>query len=90
MNGTSIFEYSSIKVSGTNFMFKYWPNFLGGKLEILKTNRRVACAMYIALCTRTRISMLCDFRVELGTFVECEPTSIVPTFQTSIHEGRAV
>ena len=90
MNGTSIFEYSSIKVSGTNFKFKYWPNFLGGKLEKLKTNRRVACAMYIALCTRTRISMLCDFRVELGTFVECEPTSIVLTFQTSIHEARAV
>ena len=26
MNGTSIVEYSSMKVSGTNFEFKYWPN----------------------------------------------------------------
>ena len=63
---------------------------LRGKLEKLKTNRRVLCVMDTALCTRTKISMLCDFRVELGTYVECEPTSIVPTFQTSIHEARAV
>ena len=27
--------------------------------------------------------MLCNFRVEFGNDVECEPTSIVPIFQTS-------
>jgi len=63
---------------------------LGGKLEKLKTNRRVVGAMYDALCTRTRIWMLCNFRQELGTCVECEPISIVPTFQTPMHEARTV
>ena len=63
---------------------------LGGKLEKLKPNRRFVCAMYIALCTRTIIWMLCNFRLEFGTCVECEPSSNVPTFQTSMHEARTV
>ena len=57
MNGTSIVEYSIVKVSGTNFKFKYLnisqPSIfigLGGKPEKLKTYRRVVCAMYMALC----------------------------------------
>ena len=34
--------------------------------------------------------MLCNFRVEFGTDVECEPTSIVPTFQTSTRGADSV
>ena len=34
--------------------------------------------------------MLYNFRVEFGTDVECEPTSIVPTFQTSTRGAGSV
>ena len=34
--------------------------------------------------------MLCNFRVEFGTDVECEPTSIVPIFQTSTRGAGSV
>ena len=34
--------------------------------------------------------MLYNFRVEFGTYVECEPTSIVPTFQTSTRGAGSV
>ena len=61
---------------------------LDRKLDNLKTNRIVVYAMYIALCTRTKIWMRCNFWLQFGTCVECEPTSNVPTFQTSIHEAR--
>ena len=33
---------------------------------------------------------MCNFRQELGTCVECEPTSNVPTFETSLQEARVV
>ena len=38
----------------------------------------------------TASQALCHFRVEFGTCVECEPTSIVPIFQTSTRGAGSV
>ena len=34
------------------------------------------------------MNILFHFRQELGTCVECKPTSIAPTFETSLREAR--
>ena len=34
------------------------------------------------------MNILFHFRQELGTCVVCKPTSIVPTFETSLREAR--
>ena len=34
------------------------------------------------------MNILFDFRQELGTCVECKPTSIAPTFESSLREAR--
>ena len=95
MKGTYVVECSSLKLSSTNVkLYTVQTSIclgIGGKLlETLRQLIEEWYAPYIQ-CTvneNKNMNILFDFRQELGTCVECKPTSIAPTFETSLREAR--
>ena len=91
MNGTSVVECSSVKLSSTNVKLDTGQASIrlgiGGKL--LETLRQLIessqSGMHHIECTvneNTNMNILFHFRQELGTCVDCKPNSIASTFET--------
>ena len=89
MKGTSVVECSCVQLKSTNVKLDTVQISIclgiGGKL--LETQRQIVeewYAPYTVYCER----ILFHFRHELGTCVECKPTLVAPTFETSLRETR--
>ena len=94
MKGTSVVECNSLKLSSTNVKLDTVQTsiFVGIGGKLLETLRQIIeewYAPYTVYCEREQeYEYSVPFPKELGTCEECKPTSIAPTFETSLREAR--